>query len=453
MANRGLSPQVPGSIGPSDISAEAVLRLIVVPTWKTSFERRKVKLLQIYNQYRSLFNGEEAVVELTAELVERHGGTARLLMRSSRDIGMSLVARTQAFWNGIYSREAYQSVERVLEEDRPDVVHVHNLYPLFSPSVLVACKRAGVPVVMSVHNQQLTCPRADHLYRGKICEKCVGGGEYNCVLRNCRQNIFESIAYAARSAFARKMRLFHENVTLFVAVSEFAKSRLVAAGFDESRIVVLRNMVAASSGPADASQGSYAAFAGRMSPEKGLHTLIKATQDFPECPVKFAGSGPLLDQLTRTAPANATLKGQLISSQMMQFYRGARFVVVPSITYEMCPLVILEAFSHGIPVIASRLGAQRELVSDGVNGLLFDPGDPEDLGRKMRQLWNHPELCRELGQAGYERVLRDHSEDSYYERLIGVYRRAMSMTSQVANIAKQDSTSNKATEPVACEGH
>jgi glycosyltransferase involved in cell wall biosynthesis len=418
-----------------------------------------VKLLQIYNQYRSLFNGEEAVVELTAELVEKHGGNARLMMRSSRDIGMSLAGRARAFWSGIYSREAYQSIEQVLAEDRPDVVHAHNLYPLFSPSVLVACKRAGVPVVMSVHNQQLTCPRADHLYRGSICEKCVGGGEYHCVLRNCRQNIFESVAYAARSAFARKMRLFHDNVTLFVAVSEFAKSRLVAAGFDESRIVVLRNMVAASSGPADASRGTYAAFAGRMSQEKGLHTLLTAAEGFPECPIQLAGSGPLLEQLKRTAPANAELRGQLITSQMPPFYRGARFVVVPSITYEMCPLVILEAFSHGIPVIASRLGAQRELVTHGVNGLLFEPGDAEDLRRKMKQLWDDPGLCRQLGQAGYERVLRDHSETSYYERLMGVYQRAMSLTAEstgnciASNTRAISMASNKPTEPVACKGH
>ncbi|HUG69104.1 MAG TPA: glycosyltransferase [Pirellulaceae bacterium] len=417
-----------------------------------------MKLLQIYNQYRSLFNGEEAVVELTAELVERHGGSARLMMRSSRDIGMSFAGRARAFWSGIYSREAYHSIEQVLVEDRPDVVHVHNLYPLFSPSVLVACKRAGVPVVMSVHNQQLTCPRADHLRRGRICEKCVGGGEYNCVLRNCRQNIFESVAYAARSAFARKMRLFHDNVTLFVAVSEFAKSRLVAAGFDENGIVVLRNMVAASSGPADASQGTYAAFAGRMSPEKGLHTLLQAAGGFFDCPVRLAGSGPLLEPLKRTLPANVELKGQLITSQMQPFYRGARFVVVPSITYEMCPLVILEAFSHGIPVIASRLGAQRELVTHGVNGLLFDPGNAEDLRRKMKQLWEDPDQCRRLGQAGYERVLRDHSEASYYERLIGVYRRAISMTEESAckppaSNARANNIINQSAEPVACEGH
>ena len=392
-----------------------------------------MKLLQIYNQYRSLFNGEEAVVQLTAELVEKHGGSARLLTRSSRDIGKSFAARTRAFFSGIYSREAYHSMEQLLAEDRPDIVHAHNLYPLFSPSVLAACRRANVPVVMSIHNQQMTCPRADHLYRGSICDKCVGGGEYNCVLQNCRENVFESVAYAARAAFARKMRLFHDNVTLFLALSEFAKSQLVAAGFDETRIVVLKNMVAATPGPANPSQGTYAAFAGRISQEKGLHTLVEAATGVSDCPIQLAGSGPMLEQLVRVAPPHVEFKGRLDATQMQQFYRGARFVVTPSITYEMCPLVIIEAHSHGIPVIASRLGAQRELVEDGVNGLLFEPGDADDLRRKMKQLWGDPDLCRRLGQAGYERVGREHSEASYYERLMGIYGRAIEMARSTAD--------------------
>jgi glycosyltransferase involved in cell wall biosynthesis len=388
-----------------------------------------VKLLQIYNQYRSAFNGEEAVVELTASIIERHGGTSRLMMRSSRGVDETLGGKVRAFWSGIYSHEAYRCMEQTLAEDRPDVVHVHNLYPLFSPSVLVACKRAGVPVVMSVHNQHLTCPRADHLHHGSICEKCVGGGEFNCVLQNCRQNIFESVAYATRSMVARRRRLFHDNVTLFLALSEFAKSRLVEAGFSDERIVVLRNMVAASPGPADPTQGSYAAFAGRMSQEKGLHSLLQAASDYPECSVQLAGDGPLMEHFQKNAPAHVKLNGQLNAEQMFDFYRGARFAVVPSITYEMCPLVILEAFSHGVPVIASRLGAQREMVDDGVNGLLFEPGNANDLRDKMKRLWQDPELCRRLGQAGYEHVVRNHSEATYYERLMGVYRRAMSLVS------------------------
>lgn len=409
---------------------------------------KHVKLLQVYNQYRSPFSGEEAVVERTAALIEKHGGTARLLMRSSRNIGSSLTHKANAFWSGIYSRQAYREMERLLAADRPDVVHVHNLFPLFSPSILVACRRAGVPVVMSVHNQQLTCPRSDHLHRGSICDKCLDGSELHCVLRNCRDNIFESVGYALRSAFARKLRLFHKHVTLLIALSRFAKSRLVRAGFDERRIVVLPNMVELHEPPADPSQGSYIAFAGRMSSEKGVGTLLAAAAELPACRVRLAGSGPLLEQLRRAAPVNAELLGQLDPAQMRVLYRHARLAVVPSITYEMCPLVILEAFSHGVPVITSKLGAQRELIDEGLQGLLFEPGNARDLSHKMRQLWEQPALCRQMGAAGYRRVVAEHSEAVYYQRLIKIYQQAIAWGASGTRPIPRGPSASNVSEPV-----
>lgn len=386
-----------------------------------------MKLLQVYNQYRSLFNGEEAVVRQTAAMLERHGGQAQLLMRSSREIEGTFAGKSRAFWSGIYSRSAYREMEQILAQDRPDVVHVHNLYPLLSPSILVACRRAQVPVVMSIHNQQMTCPRSDHLYQGKICERCRGGHEYHCVLRNCRDNLLESVAYAVRSAVARKMRFFHNNVTLLIALSHFAKERLIATGFDPERMVVLPNTVARSEAPVDPASGAYVAFAGRLSPEKGIDTLLAAAAASPECQLRLAGSGPLLDQVASSTSNNVQLVGQLKPDEMAKFYRQARFVVLPSKTYEMCPLVILEAMSNGLPVITSGIGAQRELVQDGVTGLLFDPGDSQDLARKMRQLWSDPQRCREMGRAGYAVSSRNYGEDIYYQRLISIYERARAM--------------------------
>lgn len=318
-------------------------------------------------------------------------------------------------------------MEQVLGTNRPDIVHVHNLYPLFSPSILVACRDAGVPVVMSIHNQQLTCPKSDHLYRGKICERCIGGREYNCVLQNCRANIMESVAYATRSAFARKRRLFHDNISLFIALSDFSKQRLAQAGFDEDRIVVLRNMAPDVATPTDPTQGEYAVFAGRMSPEKGVDTLLEASRLLPECPVRLAGDGPTFEQMTALAPDHAELLGGLDRPAMEQLYRGAKFLVLPSVTYEMCPLVILEAMSYGLPVITSRIGGQRELVEDGVTGLLFDPGDATDLAAQMKRLWHDPDMCRRMGKAGSDRARSQHSEGAYYERLLDVYHRATAL--------------------------
>ncbi|MBI2824607.1 MAG: glycosyltransferase [Planctomycetia bacterium] len=394
-----------------------------------------MKLLQLFNEYRSLFNGEEAVVRMTAALIEKHGGQAQLWVQSSRGLEKSAVGKARAAIGGIYNRSAKREMARRLAADRSDVVHAHNLYPLFSPSVLSACREAGVPVVMSVHNHIHTCPRSDHLRHGQLCERCVGGREYHCVLNNCRENIFESIAYAARNAVARRWRLFRDNVTIVIALNEFARGRLVQAGFAPDRVVVVPNMVAMPAGPVDAARGVYVAFSGRLSPEKGADTLLAAARQLPEVPMRLAGDGPALDQLKGQAPPSAHLLGRLQSSEMEDFYRQARFLVVPSKWFEGCPLVISEAMSHGLPVIASRIGGLPELVEDGVTGFLFEPGNAAELTTKIKQLWDSPDLCRRMGLAGRAKAEREFGAEGYYRRLMAIYSRAIALTSGV-NVAE-----------------
>lgn len=384
-----------------------------------------MRILQVYNQYRSLFNGEEKVVMDTVEMLRDGGHQVDLWMRSSRDFAESVAGKAKAFFSGVYSREAHAAMESRLHEHPVDAVHAHNLYPLFSPSILSACRKQNVPVLLSLHNQNLTCPKADHLRNGSICELCTGAGrEVHCVLQNCRGNLVESIGYAVRSAVARKLGLFHDNVTLFVALTEFAKRRLVANGFRESQIRVLPNTAPDVDQPVDPARGEYIAFAGRLSEEKGVATLLAAASQATETPVALAGSGPLDDFVQTNASPNVRLRGRLDESQMGDFYRGARALVLPSTCFEMCPLVILEAMAHGLPVIASRIGGLGELVDDGETGLLFEPGDADDLAGKLRRLWNDAELCRRLGRAGREKAVREYSSETYLKRLTGLYREA-----------------------------
>ena len=164
-----------------------------------------MKLLQVYNDYRSRCGGEKTVVQMIAKLVEKHGGQARCSCRTSQGLDGSFAGKVRGFASGIYSRSAYREMANTLKAERPDVVHVHNLYPLISPSVLVACRRANVPVVMTNHNYVLTCPVVNHLHKGRVCEKCLGGREYWCVMQNCRESWTESLAYAVRRLTARKL--------------------------------------------------------------------------------------------------------------------------------------------------------------------------------------------------------------------------------------------------------
>lgn len=391
-----------------------------------------MKVLQVYNQYRSLHGGEENVVRMTMTLLEERGHDVDLMLRSSRGLDRQFQGKARAFFSGIYSRSAYREMAALLKTDSPDVVHAHNLYPLISPSVLLAARRAGVPVVLSTHNYHLTCPTTHHLRRGRVCELCSGGNVHWCILKNCRGSLFESTAYAARSWVGQTYGLYRRNVTRFVVLTEFGKSKLVAAGYNSKNIQVLPNMVELDCPQADCSRGSYVAFSGRMSVEKGLDTLLKAAADLPEIPFRLAGDGPLLDELKAKAPENVQFAGRLSATEMTEFYRNARFLVVPSKWYEGCPLVVSEAMSHGLPIIASRIGGLPELIDEGSTGSLFEPGDHETLTRLVRELWNASDRCVEWGKTGRAKAEREYGKDAYYTRLIGIYSDAIEHVEETA---------------------
>ncbi len=401
-----------------------------------------MKLLQVYNDYRSFCGGEGTVVRMVAALVEKRGGTARLLTCSSKGLDRSIAGKVRGFFSGIYSRSAYRDMARTLDAMRPDVVHVHNLYPLLSPSVLVACRRAGVPVVMTNHNYLLTCPIVNHLHNGRVCEKCLGGREYWCVLQNCRGSVPESVAYAARSAVARKLHFFRDDVTIQIVLSNFAKQRLLKAGFDEHRIVVLPNMVELGPEPNGRPPGQYVAYCGRMVPEKGVDVLLAAAARLPGVDLRLAGDGPSLDKLMIGAPPNARFVNRLGPAEMAAFYQGARFLVIPSKWFEGCPLVVSEAMSRGLPVIASRIGGLPEFVDDGTTGLLFEPGNVAELAHKIRLLWSNPDLCQQMGAAGRRKAVRQYSEEVYYDRLIAVYEKAIQLCGRPP-LSQNNDTRNK----------
>jgi len=377
----------------------------------------------VHNSYARP-SGEEVVVDNTRHLLEDRGHHVTLLSRSSAEIEHMRLGRTRAAFSGIYSRSSRRAMRRLIEEQRPDVVHVHNLYPLISPSVLVECRRAGVPVVMTVHNYRLVCPNGLHLARngtsrGEVCERCLGGREYWCVLRNCEGDLLKSVAYAVRTAVARKWRLFLDGITLFAALSDFQRERLIAAGFPAERIVVMPNMVCLDG--TEPPLGEYVAYAGRVSPEKGIETLVAAAARCPDIPFKIAGSPDRMPHLAREAPANVAFVGHLEGSNLNAFYRHSRVVVLPSRCLETFGLPLAEAMSHGKPVVASRIGGLPSIVDDGVTGLLAEPGNVSELAEKIRALWERPELCRAMGEAGRVKALSEHSPERFYGRLVAAY--------------------------------
>jgi glycosyltransferase involved in cell wall biosynthesis len=220
---------------------------------------------------------------------------------------------------------------------------------------------------------------------------------------------------------ARRYRLFVDNVNTTIALNSFARRRLIMAGFTPERVVMLPNMVDIPTCQADPGHGTYMIFSGRMCPEKGVSTLLAAARQTPDIEIRLLGDGPTCALYRDSAPPNAKFLGQLPQDLVFEQYRGAKCVVVPSQLFEGCPLVILEAMSHGLPVIASRIGGLPELVEDGSNGLLFEPGDASELAAKMRFLWSEPEVATKMGRAGRTKARLDHSPSVFWARLEKIY--------------------------------
>ena len=389
-----------------------------------------MRICIVHNEYGK-FSGEEVVVSGQKKLLSNNGHDVICFERSSAEIPQMLLGKLRAFLSGIYSFFSRRQIRKLLKKYKPDIVHIHNLFPLISPSILPECKRTKTPVVMTVHNYRLICPSGLFMNRGRICEKCSGGHEHWCILRNCEKNLFKSTGYALRNYIARKLRLFLDNVDIFICLTEFQKAKLVTEGFPADRCVVIPNMVELNSADFSFNPGDYVGFAGRVSYEKGITTLLEAAKKCPDIKVKAAGKCKGMTQQLKASLSNVDFVGHISAAALLEFYSHCRIVVLPSICYEGFPNTIIEAMFCGKPVICSRIGGLSKIVDEGVNGLLFEPGNADDLAEKISYLWSKPDLCKKMGQAGREKALNEYSPLKYYEKLMNAYQKAINLKEQV----------------------
>lgn len=379
----------------------------------------------VHNAYGKV-SGEEIAIENLVSLLKIRDIIVHPFCRSSAEIEDTKLAKIPAFFSGIYNPFSRKAFCEFLKEKRPDVVHIHNLYPLISPSILPVCKTMGVPLVMTVHNFRLVCPNGLLLSKGEICHRCLGGREYWCVLRNCENSFFKSTGYALRTATARILRSYYDNVDHFICLSEFQKNILVGEGLPADRASVMVNPLSFSAETIhQKGRGGYVAYVGRISPEKDILTLLEAARRLDDVPFKFAGDYHRMSEVVKQIPVNCEFLGQLNAGEIDKFYRNARMVVFATRCYEGFPTVLMEAMSHGLPLICSRIGGLPEIVENGVNGLLYEPGNADELAARIQMLWQDTALCEKLGNAGRNKVREEYAPENLMNRLMGIYEKVI----------------------------
>jgi glycosyltransferase involved in cell wall biosynthesis len=343
------------------------------------------------------------------------------MRRDNQQIGTmgraSLAAQT------LWSRGTRAEALALLREHRPAVVHVHNTFPLISPSVYWACAKARVPVVQTLHNFRLACPQAMFLRDGKVCESCLGKVPWPALAYGCyRGSRAETAVVVGMLALHRTLHTYERKVTRYIALNEFCKSKFVQAGLPALRISVKPNFAVVQA-PTGLRTRQGMLFVGRLSPEKGISVLAQAWAGCQFTELRVIGSGPLMASLESLPGVDC--QGVKSTEQVLAEMASAVALVLPSICYENFPRTLVEAFGAGLPVIASRIGSLAELVEHGRTGLLFNPGDAADLARTLRWAHDHPDEMAAMGRNARAHYESRYSPEINYRQLRAIYRDAI----------------------------
>lgn len=388
-----------------------------------------MKVLLVHNRYQQP-GGEDTVFRLEQQLLKRFGHRIVTYTRTNQEVNRyASFRRPLLFKQMIWAEDARQDVSRILREERPDIVHVHNTFTQISPSIYAECREAGIPVVQTLHNFRLLCPAATFYRSGHVCEECITHSLQRGVIHGCYRN--SRLATAAVTAMLvahRSLHTWNSNINAYIALTEFARKKFICGGLSPEKIFVKPNFVAPDPG-LSAQRGGYALFVGRLSAEKGLSTLLRAWTRFKKAiPLRIVGDGPLRTDLENYAASNSLSSvrflGRLDHDKTWAAIKEASFLILPSECYENFPMTIVEAFASATPVICSGQGAMQEIVEDHGTGLHFEPNNSDDLADKVAWAWSRPARMRTMGMSARGEYELKYTAEKNYMLLMDIYQQA-----------------------------
>jgi glycosyltransferase involved in cell wall biosynthesis len=385
-----------------------------------------MKIILVHNTYQQP-GGEDVVFEQERQLLERAGQKVITYCRSNHEIEeLSAIERATLVKRSIWATDTHHEFSRLLGRENPDVVHVHNTFLMISPSIYSACQERDVPVVQTLHNYRLLCPAATFFRDGKVCEECVDHSLLRSVLHGCYRNSRPATAsVAVMLAWHRYTRTWSDRINCYIALTDFARNKFIAAGFSPEKIVVKPNFVDPDPGERER-PGDHAVCLGRLSQEKGLLTLLDAWKGLPgNHRLQIIGDGPerevLESRVCHDNLSGVVIRGRLPHGEVISAMKNARCLILASVWYEGFPMCIAEAFACGTPVICSRLGGMQEIVDDGRTGLLFEPGNADDLAVKIEWAWSHPAELQAMGREARREYEQHYTAEKNYEQLMDIY--------------------------------
>ena len=376
----------------------------------------------LHNSYQ-FRGGEDESYESEVRMLRSNGHSVETIQMDYAQVNTK--GKIQVALESLWSRPSYNLVDRMLHEREFDVLHVQNFFPLLSPSVYYAAKKNGVAVVQTLRNYRLLCPGVFFYRDGGVCEDCIDKVfKYPGILHGCyRGSRVATAAVAAMTAFHTMKGTWLNAVDIYIALTRFVRDKFIEAGFPEKKLVVKSNFVYPDPGCGNG-QGDYALFVGRLSPEKGLDTLLRAWGQLDrKWKLKIVGDGPMADDVRAFCAANASVDwvGPKSRAETAEMMGNARVLVFPSQWYETFGRVAMESFAAGTPVIASRLGAMAEVCENGQAGMLFETGNAADLAEKLRWVFDHPAEAKAMRPIARQVFETKYTMPPNYRVLIETY--------------------------------
>jgi glycosyltransferase involved in cell wall biosynthesis len=390
-------------------------------------------ILVIHNSYQQ-HGGEDEVFGAEVRLLSSRGH--RMVEYRANNDTIRQRSATFVAMGTVWSRESYAAIGKLIKQERPQVVHIHNTLPLISPAAYYAAKRADLPVVQTLHNYRLLCPSATLFRNGATCTECVGRSiPWPGVIHRCyRDSAAATGTVAAMLSIHRLLRTWTRCVDVYLALTESSRRLFISAGLPPEKIVVKPNFVHPDPrNGMDARPRKGALFIGRLVPEKGIRTLLRAWREIGDrVPLEIIGDGPLaqeVDRASREIPGVRWL-GAVEKPRVYEALAQACMLIVPSEWYEPFSIAVIESYAMGVPVIASKIGGLEHIVHDRGTGLHFEPGNFNQLCAKVLWLASNEGERDEMVSRSRTEYERRYTADANYPQLMEAYRLAISGRSQ-----------------------